>query len=136
MRTHIYLFGHIYTVGPGPQSAPNCGKTDECDVLTVTHDGKDGTACEQGSTSCFVMHSDMLHEAPLCMGIAYDNGATTSDSLLVTPAGDPISTWNRTRVRGNTVWYVDGLRGRLMRFDMDELHDPKNLDHRKANIRR
>jgi hypothetical protein len=124
MRTHIYLFGHIYTGGPGPgysggpgpQSAPNCGKTDECDVLTVTNDGKDGTGCEQGSSSCFVMHSDMLHEAPLCMGIAYDNGASTSNSLLVTPEDVPISTWNRTRVRGNTVWYVDGLRGRLMRF--------------------
>ena len=29
--------------------------------------------CAQGET-CFLIHTDMLHESPLCMGIAHDNG--------------------------------------------------------------
>jgi len=31
---------------------------------------------------------------------------------------------------------MDGVRGRLMRFDLDELHGTQIIDHRKANIRR
>jgi hypothetical protein len=31
---------------------------------------------------------------------------------------------------------MDGLRGRLMRFDLDDLHGVKVIDHRKANMRR
>jgi len=31
---------------------------------------------------------------------------------------------------------MDGVRGKLMRFDMDELHGIVVIDHRKANIRR
>ena len=30
--------------------------------------------CAAGET-CFLIHTDMLHESPLCMGIAHDGGA-------------------------------------------------------------
>ncbi len=46
-------------------------------------------------------------------------------------------THTHTHTRTHTVvWYMDGLRGRLMRFDMDDLHGVKVIDHRKANMRR
>lgn len=111
--------------------ALNCATSEKCEVYSVTHDGKECTGSE-----CFLIHSDMLHEAPNCMGMAYDVSAVTSDSLLTTPNGDNIHSWNRTRVSGNTVWYMDGLRGNLMRFDMDELHVTHVIDHQRANIRR
>ena len=34
------------------------------------------TACGPKET-CFLIHIDMLHESPLCMGIAHDGGAVT-----------------------------------------------------------
>jgi hypothetical protein len=70
------------------------------------------------------------------MGIAYEEGAVTGPSSLVAPDLLPIDTFNRSRVDGNVVWYLDGIRGRLMRFDMDELHGTKVIDHRRANVRR
>jgi len=116
----------------GAQNAPNCANTEECQIFTVAGDGK--TDCT--GDECFLIHSDMLHEAPYCMGIAVDAEAKTEASKLRQPNGKPISTWNRTRTEGNVVWMMDGLRGRLMRFDMDELHGTQVIDHRKANIRR
>jgi hypothetical protein len=35
------------------------------------------------------------------------------------------------RAHGNVVWYVDGVRGRLMRFDMDQLHGTQVLRERE-----
>jgi len=83
------------------QNEPNCATTEECEVFTLTHDGKQCTG-----EGCFISHSDMLHEAPLCMGVAYDKNAKTSSSKMTTPSGNRIDTWNRTRVQGNVIWYV------------------------------
>lgn len=41
-----------------------------------------------------------------------------------------------SRTVGNTVWQVDGSRGKLMRFDFDKLHTTELIDHRYANVRR
>ena len=115
----------------GAQNAPNCNSDEECTIFTVRENGDECTG-----DGCFLIHSDMLHEAPHCMGVAYDTYAKTEPSKLFSPDLKAIHTWNRTRVEGNVVWYMDGLRGRLMRFDMDELHGTQVIDHRKANIRR
>ena len=116
----------------GEQNAPNCATTEDCQIFTVTPDGKKD--CE--GDNCFLIHSDMLHEAPSCVGIAYDANARTGPSRLQKSEGVPIDTWNRSRAEGNVVWYIDGLRQRLMRFDFDELHGTEVIDHRRANVRR
>ena len=36
------------------------------------------------------------------------------------------------RAHGNVVWYVDGVRGRLMRFDMDQLHGTQVLERERG----
>eukprot|EP01052_Picozoa_sp_SAG31_P025264 SAG31_NODE_2205_length_6195_cov_4.592520_4_plen_169_part_00 len=66
--------------------------------------------------SCFFTHYDMLHESPLCMGIAHD-------PETVTPFG-------------NVYWVFDGLNGTLMRYDFQEPHGPGSLDHSRASVRR
>jgi hypothetical protein len=69
----VFPCGGGYGRGPksycaaGGSDARNCAETDECEVLTVSHDGK-----ECLGDDCFLIHSDMLHEAPNCMGLAYD----------------------------------------------------------------
>lgn len=96
-----------------------------CKMLTVRYDGKTNCVGDE----CYLIHSDMLHESPWCMGIAHDKDATTGTTgLNGIPAGQ--------RTLGNIVWYLDGMRGKLMRFDMDRLHTTELIDHRYANIRR
>lgn len=60
-------------------------------------------------TTCFFTHYDMLHESPLCMGIAHDPETVTAF--------------------GNVYWLFDGLNGTLMRYDFQEPHGPGSLDH-------
>lgn len=92
-------------------------------VASVSPDGK---RCEKpGFPDCFLIHSDMLHESPQCMGTVHDPGAVTKDGLHT-----------GTTVSGHVYFYSDGNRGELMRFDADTLHGPGTLDHRTANIRR
>ena len=76
--------------------------------------------CGPGET-CFLIHTDMLHESPLCMGIAHDNGASV--------------------VRGghtyrNVYWSIDGGHGQLVRFDFEADHGPGSMDHSLASVRR
>ena len=77
-------------------------------------------ACEAGET-CFVLHIDMLHEAPLCMGIAHDDGAST--------------TVGGVEYR-NVYWAYDGGNGNLVRFDFESDHGPGSMDHSLASVRR
>merc|ERR1712100_59069 len=92
-------------------------------VASISPDGK---ACEKpGFPDCFLIHSDMLHESPMCMGTVHDPGATTQGGLHV-----------GTTRSGHVYFYSDGLHGVLMRFDAESLHGPGSLDHRTANIRR
>merc|ERR1719353_994550 len=71
---------------------------------------------EDPDTTCFFTHWDMLHESPLCMGIAHDPEDRT-----------PF---------GNVYWAFDGLNSSLIRYDFSEPHGPGSLDHSIAAIRR
>jgi hypothetical protein len=73
----------------------------DLDVFAMVHQG-DGTA--EGS------HLDMLHQSPLCMGIAWASG--------------------------NAYWVFDGLNGHVVRYDFKSDHGPGGSDHTDASIRR
>ena len=72
--------------------------------------------------SCFLIHTDMLHEAPLCMGIAHDSAAISRG-----PEGG-------TEYR-NVYWAYDGGHRQLVRFDFESDHGPGSMDHSLANVR-
>jgi hypothetical protein len=55
-------------------------------------------------------HLDMLHESPLCMGIAWDTA--------------------------NVYWAFDGLNAHLVRYDFATDHGPGNDDHSDGVVRR
>merc|ERR1711871_666269 len=71
---------------------------------------------DDDSSTCYFTHIDMLHETPMCMGIAHDNEQDT-----------PF---------GHVYWLFDGMNGTLNRFDFQEPHGPGSLDHSRASIRR
>ena len=54
--------------------------------------------------SCFLLHFDMLHESPLCMGIVHDPETATP--------------------YGHVYWAFDGLDAMLMRYDFERPHMP------------
>ena len=66
------------------------------------------TDCENDDT-CFLIHTDMLHESPLCMGIAHDDGAETPMPYQLDE--------NRTitQIYKNVYWTFDGGNGQLVR---------------------
>jgi sugar lactone lactonase YvrE len=55
-------------------------------------------------------HIDMLHQSPLCMGIAHE--------------------------RGNAFWIVDGYHGDVVRYDFVYDHGPGHHDHSDGRVRR
>lgn len=55
-------------------------------------------------------HLDMLHQSPLCMGIAHD--------------------------KDNIYWAFDGLHGNLVRYDFQSDHGPGGSDHKDGIITR
>merc|ERR1719440_1243983 len=77
--------------------------------------------CAAGE-SCFLIHTDMLHEAPLCMGIAHDAGSVWS-------AADGAE-------YRNVYWAYDGGHRQLVRFDFESDHGPGSMDHSRASVRR
>mmetsp|Transcript_35125 Transcript_35125/g.92209 ORF Transcript_35125/g.92209 Transcript_35125/m.92209 type:complete len:740 (-) Transcript_35125:30-2249(-) len=79
-------------------------------------------ACIEGDT-CFLIHVDMLHEAPLCMGIVHDNAPEWRHPL------------NGAAYR-NVYWAVGGGDGQLLRFDFQSDHGPGSMDHSLAEVRR
>jgi len=70
-----------------------------------------------GAERCYFLHSDMLHESPLCMGITHDS------SEQMTPYQ-------------NVYWAFDGLNNTLVRYDFEKPHGPGYLDHSLATVRR
>ena len=76
--------------------------------------------CEEGET-CFLIHVDMLHESPLCMGIAHDGGAASVVHG---------KTWR------NVYWTFDGVHNGLVRFDFESDHGPGSMEHQFASVRR
>jgi hypothetical protein len=55
-------------------------------------------------------HLDMLHQSPLCMGIAHESG--------------------------NAYWAFDGMAGNIVRYDFVDDHGPGGGDHSDGIIRR
>ena len=76
--------------------------------------------CLDGET-CYLIHIDMLHEAPYCMGIAHDNAPSW------VAAG---------RTYRNVYWTYDGGSSQLVRFDFESDHGPGSMDHSLAEVRR
>ena len=103
-------------VAPAGDQGSNCAP-----LSSLTLEGK---PCSEGS-DCWLIHSDMLHEAPLCTGIAHEAGAVTDGGFRAEPLRS-----------GRVFWYLDGLNNELMRYDLSTGHGPGILDHRTANIRR
>ena len=77
--------------------------------------------CEPGET-CFLLHIDMLHESPYCMGIAHDGGAPAYSNALATYR--------------NVYWAFDGGHSQLVRYDFRSDHGPGDMDHSVAEVRR
>jgi hypothetical protein len=73
----------------------------DLDVFAMLHQG-DGTG--EGS------HLDMLHQSPLCMGIAWESS--------------------------NVFWAYDGLNAHLVRYDFSSDHGPGGTDHTDGSTRR
>jgi hypothetical protein len=109
-------FYEIYPVGE------TYGRPND-DMASISPDGKKCT--KGGYPDCYLIHSDMLHESPMCMGTVHDPGAVTKDGFHV---GESRS--------GHAYFYSNGWHGELMRFDALSYHGPGTLDHRSANIRR
>jgi len=78
-----------------------------------------GEPCSK-SEQCFFLHSDMLHEAPACIGIAHDPEVRTA--------------------YGNVYWAFDATgdknNGQLVRFDFQQPHGAGSMDHSIAATRR
>jgi len=76
-----------------------------------------GDECDpENSEECFFLHSDMLHEAPSCVGIVHDPEVSTS--------------------YGNVYWQIDGWNQQLVRFDFQQPHGPGSMEHSIAAVRR
>ena len=69
--------------------------------------------CMTGET-CFLIHVDMLHESPLCMGIAHDDGAVTDVAGMGTYR--------------NVYWAFGGGHRQLVRYDFESDHGPGSMD--------
>ena len=95
---------------------PTLFHSQESDLIDQLGDPCSADELQNSSKSCFFTHWDMLHESPLCMGIAHD-------PETITPFG-------------NVYWLFDGLNGTLMRYDFQEPHGPGSLDHSRASVRR
>ena len=95
---------------------PSLFHSQESDLITQLGDRCSAADVADPDTTCFFTHYDMLHESPLCMGIAHD-------PETITPFG-------------NVYWVFDGLNGTLIRYDFQEPHGPGSLDHSRASVRR
>jgi hypothetical protein len=101
--------------------APPSEPVTDCEVVSTIQ--LDGSRCAGGD--CSLVHSDMLHEAPMCTGVAHEKGAVTEGGFR-----------SEALHSGRVFWYLDGLHNELMRYDLSTGHGPGVLDHRTANIRR
>ena len=88
-------------------------------------DGGEAAAARVEAESCFLIHTDMLHEAPLCMGLAHDAAAATS-----------VGSGRARAVYRNVYWAYDGGHRQLVRFDFEADHGPGSMDHSLAAVRR
>jgi hypothetical protein len=81
-----------------------------------------GDLCQPHDQPCYFLHADMLHESPVCIGLAHDPETITS--------------------YGHVYWAFDatgnnnGDHGQLVRFDFQQPHGPGSMDHSIAAVRR
>ena len=68
------------------------------------------------SEQCYFLHSDMLHEAPNCVGIVHDPETHTS--------------------YGSVFFQIDGWNNQIVRFDFQQPHGPGSMQHAVAAVRR
>jgi hypothetical protein len=106
----------------------------ERDGSSCAHRHSNGENCT--AAGCFYVHIDMLHESPLCTGIAHDPENTTTYGNVYWAVGSrehymPAPTNSHT-ARG----VGDPLQSSLIRYDFDKPHGPGSLDHSLADIRR
>merc|ERR1719333_1661190 len=76
---------------------------------------------------CFLTHTDMLHETPLCTGITHDPETASPHGHVYWAVG--------ARFPPDDPRY-DGETQTLVRYDFEKPHGPGSLDHALANIRR
>ena len=79
-----------------------------------------GDACNSTAEECYLLHADMLHESPACVGITHDPEIDTA--------------------YGTVYWAFDSSgdrkTGQLVRFDFQQPHGPGSMDHSVAAVRR
>jgi hypothetical protein len=98
------------------------------DAALITNDGQ---ACMLGGErTCFLIHTDMLHEAPLATGIAHNKGYER----------DPQEGQNEDGISHkagpNSFWYIDGMCDTLIMYDFATPHGPFSMDHSTARVHR
>jgi hypothetical protein len=91
------------------------------DAALVTTDGE--PCVLNGERTCLLIHTDMLHEAPLAMGIVFNKG-WEKDPHPERKAGP------------NSFWMVDGQCGTIIMYDFDIPHGAWNMDHDNARVHR
>jgi len=93
------------------------------DSALITNDGE---KCVLGTErTCFLIHTDMLHEAPLATGITYNKGFERDPQ----PDKD-------LRAGPNSFWYIDGMCDTLIMYDFATPHGPFSMDHSTARVHR
>merc|ERR1740130_662416 len=104
--------------GPGNNfMGPSLYSTKEDHLITQR-----GEPCDLSDpdATCFLLHEDMLHESPNCMGIVHDP--------------------ERKTFHGNVFWVFDGSQSMLMRYDFERPHGGclhyLCADHSEAQVRR
>jgi len=95
---------YLDTKEPNYFMGPTLYNSNPHNFNTVSRRGK---VCEKGEP-CYFLHSDMLHEAPSCVGIAHDPEVISS--------------------YGNVYWAFDATgnreKGQLVRFDFQQPYGP------------
>jgi len=78
--------------------------------------GKLSEPCKAYDDDCYLLHADMLHEAPDCGGLLHDPETASA--------------------YGTAYWYSDGWNQELVRLDFQQPHGPGFMDHSIAAVRR
>mmetsp|Transcript_21670 Transcript_21670/g.43482 ORF Transcript_21670/g.43482 Transcript_21670/m.43482 type:complete len:1080 (+) Transcript_21670:120-3359(+) len=107
---------YLDTKEPNYFMGPTLYNSDPANMNTVNRLGDECGPADE----CFLLHSDMLHEAPGCVGITHDPETQTA--------------------YGNVYWAFDATgdktNGQLVRFDFQQPHGPGSMDHTVAGVRR
>jgi hypothetical protein len=116
---YLHPRSRISTMEPNYFMGPTLFNSSDAELIT-----NDGQKCVLGSErSCFLIHTDMLHEAPLATGITYNKGYER----------DPHPSH---RAGPNSFWYIDGMCNTLIMYDFATPHGAFSMDHSTARVHR